>query len=380
MPIQTVEGKALLGWMPRDEAIKFLTKACLFEPQLSETEAVSVWDGYRRQVEALPERTCSLPQRLKIKLSERREIDRFINAMRRRQITNVSRVVKINPDCLVLHQFVLALHRCGIYLDTLKEKHERVKTCLGMFPENQLRQSWIRQDGQTTIVRLPHAEFECGPSRQGGLFIRERPRYITLVELGDRCMLWSGYHRSYAVLNHISQDATGSPAIFAVLMNPVVGDAGRFLGVDSLRPTVRDALRGKRPALVSDFFNNALCMNVTLRKQHPEFHIVPWSQLLQRDSRLGGRTCIETILGFGGGMAEPGLRHSTYNRANVPTHVPSVRIGLPPPKFVSFQRIATVMGMMYKCGIAICAVAIPQFHPTQVKWEARGLGRKPPEV
>jgi hypothetical protein len=172
----------------------------------------------------------------------------------------------------VVHQFVIALHRSRGYEGLLQEKRQRARTCLGLLPENKFDPSWLEQRGNTTVIKLPHAEFFLAQQPNGAIAVVERPRNMTTIELDGRMLLWSGYHRSHAVLSQINPEGSGSPAIFAALIFPT-GESEGFLGRDSLRPEVRDAARGERPPVFSDFFDEALCMTVNLRKQRPEFHV-----------------------------------------------------------------------------------------------------------
>jgi hypothetical protein len=59
----TLEAIALLGWMERDEVLEFLRKRCLFDPSLTEEQALAIWQPFRRRVEALPPRNIEPPRR-----------------------------------------------------------------------------------------------------------------------------------------------------------------------------------------------------------------------------------------------------------------------------------------------------------------------------
>jgi len=120
----------------------------------------------------------------------------------------------------------------------------------------------------TTIVDLPHGEFLVD-LRQGRLQLTEAARFISVADLGDRTLLWAGYHRAYAVASQTVPEGT----VRVLLATLIDGDADRFLGADSDRPEVRDMVRGDRPAFLADFFDANLCMSVNLRKQRPELHV-----------------------------------------------------------------------------------------------------------
>jgi hypothetical protein len=109
------------------------------------------------------------------------------------------------------------------------------------------------------------------------LQLTEAARFISIADLGDRTLLWAGYHRAYAVASQTVPEGT----VRVLLATLIAGDADRFLGPDSDRPEVRDMVRGERPALLADFFNVDLCMDVNLRKQRPELHVRPLSATTQ---------------------------------------------------------------------------------------------------
>jgi hypothetical protein len=264
---KTVPGKVLLGWMPRTEAIKVLTKLCVFEEPLAEGQASGVWEEYRDKVAKLPVRTCCQPASHAMSFAEKFEIKRFLKMVRRRNGQNVVRVTKIEPHCLVVHQLQIALHRAEMHATSLGSAKLRARTCLGFGLEEPVGRP--RVVSGTTILELPHGEFFVTFQPGGRLQLTEAARFISIADLGDRTLLWAGYHRAYAVASQTVPEGT----VRVLLATLIEGDADRFLGPDSDRPEVRDMVRGERPALFSDFFDSNLCMAANLRKQHPQLHV-----------------------------------------------------------------------------------------------------------
>ena len=93
------------------------------------------------------------------------------------------------------------------------------------------------------------------------------------VEAGQRLLLWSGYHRTYAVLSQMSPDAQGVAPLLILMKGADLPT--RFLGSASERPMVRDLVFSDRPPVFADFLNDDLCIEVDLLKQRMEVHIEP---------------------------------------------------------------------------------------------------------
>lgn len=208
MPIKTVEGKVLLGWMPREEALWALTKVCIFDQPLTEDEAVKKWEEYRDKVRCLKKRECAIPERNKINLADKQEIRRLYKLTENRSDRPYIRtIIKVKPEGLVVHQFILNTDRATSHAQRIQTRKHLAKMCLGM-GEGPCSVTRI-QRGDTLIFRLPHFEFVTQPLPNGQIGIAERARYISVVELHDRTLLWGGYHRTYACMIHTAPDEVG---------------------------------------------------------------------------------------------------------------------------------------------------------------------------
>src|SRR5438309_8090538 len=102
---RTLNGIALLGWMDRNQAVIFLRNDCVFDHQLTEQEAETLWLGYHQRVEALPEREALAPQPVNLAPSEQAHAARFMAFMRQIGNRDIQRVVKVDPFQLVAHQY-----------------------------------------------------------------------------------------------------------------------------------------------------------------------------------------------------------------------------------------------------------------------------------
>jgi len=264
---RTVDGKLLLGWMPQSEAVKTLTQLCVFDEPITEPEAVGRWETYRDKVALLPERKCSHPKSYQRILAENLEITKFIKAAKKRKADNIVRVVKIDPLDLVVHQFQVVLDRATKYAAEMKGARERTRICLGIGLQQGV--SGVRMGAGATIIDVPHCEFGINFQPNNQFQLVEMARFISVADLGERTLLWAGYHRAYAVASQIVPGGT----VRSLLATLVINDPERFLSADSDRPEVRDTVRGVRPAIFRDFFDDNLCMRVPLRKLRVELHI-----------------------------------------------------------------------------------------------------------
>ena len=221
---QLVRGKLLLGWMPRDEAMKTLLKFCVFSSPITEREAEHLWMEYRGKVAALLPRKCALPANAGMSLAEKLKIKKFMKEVRRKGGTNVRRVLKIDAMALVVHQHQIILDRAEAYRAAMKSESEKARLCLGLGLEAAV--SRVRNEAGVVIIELPHAEFGCRIHRNGQIELQEAARFISVADLSDRMMLWAGYHRTYDVASQASPDATER----VLLVTLIDGDADRFLG------------------------------------------------------------------------------------------------------------------------------------------------------
>ena len=86
-----------------------------------------------------------------------------------------------------------------------------------------------------------------------GFGIQEFMKNATVNRFDGRLWLWSGYHRSYARIANMAPDA-----IDRSLLVVRTTDGDFLVASNSPNQGLRDMLRGRRPALFRDFFDERL--------------------------------------------------------------------------------------------------------------------------
>jgi hypothetical protein len=268
---KTVKAKYLLGWMNQHEAVDALN-ACIFNPPLMNKKAIALWKQYRDKVAALPPRNARATTSLALTGDEKAAIAAHENSVKGGpQGQFFSSVMKVEPENLVIRQFHVITERAEQYAQSMGTDATRINHCLGIGLDFKGTLPPARINGRNQIaIDLPHAEFVPIPVPNGFTF-KERDRYVTGALLPDgRSMLWSGYHRAYAIL--VLRQAGGVAAGAAPLLTVMTGmpDVQAFFNEPTL---VRDSVFGDRPALLRDFFDEDLFISVNLRKKRAEGRI-----------------------------------------------------------------------------------------------------------
>lgn len=245
---------------------------CVFNPVLSREEKLALWRQYRNRVAALPQEYTPL-QTTRLSLQEQSSVKTLLNKFKGMPIRKlITRAVKFaNPGQLIARQFFVIVGQADSHGAAMTTKTQRINRCLGVGLDERHKIQQIQQ-GTTTILRLPHFEFEV-KARPGGFDINEMGRFLSVVEHKGRYVLWGGYHRTHALVSQMTPEAEGEAPLF-ILMNGVE-EAEGFFADTSLRPEVRDSLFAARPPIFSDFLDDNLCMLVDLIKQRMEVHIEP---------------------------------------------------------------------------------------------------------
>jgi hypothetical protein len=63
-------GRALLGWMGREQAVKFLMEDCLFSPPLTLAAAEEIWESRKAIVDDLPPEEPSAARKLPLSAAD----------------------------------------------------------------------------------------------------------------------------------------------------------------------------------------------------------------------------------------------------------------------------------------------------------------------
>lgn len=281
---QVLEGRVLLGWMKRDDAVRFLRTACWFEPQITDAEAEALWRPYRDRCESLPERPAPAPQRLPLNHQEQRHAELFLAALARQGPHTIDDVIKIDLSHLVVHQLYVTVSRSNdVYRNRVNTTNGWLHQALPLTPRPAATFTWnlrVSPNGLNTEVDfdLPHAEFVFAPDPTGQFYsVQQYQNYISVLRGSgsntERMLLKAGYHRSYARALSMLPTATVPSAVVALDRNTFglpqnqPAAAGLTVATAGLWPN------GRRPALFADFFDDALAMRVNLRRKRYQLQV-----------------------------------------------------------------------------------------------------------
>jgi hypothetical protein len=272
MPLEAI---ALLGWMERDEALDFLRNTCVFDPALTEEQALALWEPYRQRVEALPARDIHSPHRKRLKPEESNWERQFLQSMRQKGV-RVRSVIKVNIHELVVHQKRILVERSARYAAQLTDQNAWNRMALPVDVERfdvpvnmRVFKGGLKLEAD---IDVPDSEWLFQPIQclNGEMHFKPGPafRFVTATELeNDRLLLWSGYHRSYAWATNAEPDGTECPTLVALTENTV---APPIVGIET--PFDR-LVRGLRPPVFADFFDERFFMHVRLPKKKFQMQI-----------------------------------------------------------------------------------------------------------
>lgn len=264
---QTVTSKVLLGFMDEEEALATLTREMV--PPISTTAALALWLEHKKKRDKVKDRDCSHPPAIPLTEEEKDWATKHLHTHRGNN--TVLDVVKVDARRLLAHQFSLTVDVSDGYKQKMNDPTERIKICLGIGLKYQGRIPKAKKVNGILRKRIPH--FEYKPYRfttDDDLLVQEQERFISVMSVGDRKLLWAGYHRTHSLVACSKPDETD-----CLLLGTLVADDTGFLGINSTLPHKRSVVRGSAPALICDFFDPDLCMTVTLRKRRFEIHADP---------------------------------------------------------------------------------------------------------
>jgi hypothetical protein len=260
MAVKTIEARVLLGWMPQDQAIRYLREECYFDPDISAKAAEELWQTYKAIVDGLPPRTPADPHRFPLSQSEKISVNQF-----RRMYNfdpNIADVIKLDPMGLLVHQLYVVTEISDGYAESVKGDGW-INMALLARRQSQFR--WRIEAGKI-IYEFPHGEFMMsGPQAPDGhLNIMEGGRLANAAQLEGRMLLGTGYHRTFAYSRSAmnAPDGIGKAVVFPLLRNLPFPDSPAMPNHG-----LRAMLLGARPPFFADFFDNRLFMPVMLRKK-----------------------------------------------------------------------------------------------------------------
>jgi hypothetical protein len=152
----------------------------------------------------------------------------------------------------------------------MQDDGTRINHCLGngLGFNGQLTPRLINR--KIVAIDLPHFEFTLLPvgivNGQIQCQAMEWDRHISAFSVNEsRMVLWGGYHRVHALLCQLAGEAAGGAPLITVMTG--MPDVVKFLAEPSF---VRDTVLGDRPALLRDFLDEELFIEVNLRKRRAQ--------------------------------------------------------------------------------------------------------------
>jgi hypothetical protein len=273
----TLDGVLLVGWMERDQAVAFLRNDCHFDPSLTDAELEALWQPYRTRVEQLPDRPPTMPQTFSLSAEEQRHAVAFLAFLRQAGNTDVQNVVKVDLRQVAVHQLYVVTERSEGYKLRCSNPAAWLSECL---PTSAPQPAPVRLTYRAQALSseadfdVPHGEWVFGPTSDPskGLMPQQAARHITMMRSSNnRMLLWSGYHRSYALVLSIPPTANVWPAFAAfssMMISPPTGQGGV-----TPQGAADFTIFGRRPPLFADFFDTNLCMAVQLRKKRYQLQV-----------------------------------------------------------------------------------------------------------
>src|SRR5580692_6722249 len=178
-------GRALLGWMDREQAVKFLMEDCLFSSPLTLRCAEEIWEARKAIVENLREEPFTT-RKLSLSAADLKAARRFRS--RHPGAESVVDFVKLNPMDLVVHQLWVSTAIADGYRDRVAPD-KWLQTAL-LDPPSSSRLKWRREEN-VIVFDVPHYEFFlAGPSQPDAqMRVAEVDSFITVAFHADRALL-----------------------------------------------------------------------------------------------------------------------------------------------------------------------------------------------
>lgn len=265
---RTVKARLLLGWMSRKEAVSLLKNCYIDNKPLTDRKAFKLWKHYREKVDNLEPRNCAALEELPLTEAECQAAQTHLAnlANLQPQVALNQRVIKVHPANLILRQFHVVTERSETYGQSIVDEQTRINHCfgIGLNFTGQLTSRLLNQ--RFMVVDLPHFEYTIQFNPQKGIIALEWTRYISVFRAAPtRTVLWGGYHRTYALLCQLGGDGCGGAPLFTTVTG--MAEVNAFMVQPSF---ARDAVLGDRPALLRDFLDDELFIEVNLRKRRAQ--------------------------------------------------------------------------------------------------------------
>ncbi len=273
-PGTSYRGIALVGWMERDYAVRFLTEECAFDPPLSPAAAESLWQDYRGRAAALPARDGSPPARMPLTPIEREHVQKFLQFLGSVGAPRLE-VIKIDPLQLVVAQSHIATDIAENYRLRYRTDAEWMEGTLPTSSKTpEVNVKFTRRNLDTGLeIDLPHAEFIFGVHPHGGFGPKEFLSHVSVINSENRMFLGKGYHRLYARVSTALATVHNRSVLVALDPTPIVPPSRDAPGPAGNKEEPAFDIFGSRPALFTDFFTDGLFMKVNLRKKRYQLQV-----------------------------------------------------------------------------------------------------------
>lgn len=288
-PAATLTGVALLGWMEKEQAVRFLSEDCIFDTPLARGAAEEMWAEAHHRAAALPERSATAPADMALTVSEEEHASRFLERMAAIGIPGL-KVIKVDPMQLVIAQYHVALDRAAAYFAHSQSDVAWAATALPLSSTTPpLEMKFTRRNCDTDIsIDLPHSEFifgvnlasahidgtspEPGANHQGTFGPKELLGHISAMRVGNRLLLGKGYHRIYARI--AATEAKYPERLSLLALDPgTIAPADQTESANSEIKAPGLHVFGVRPALFADFFTEGLATPVRLRRKRYQLQV-----------------------------------------------------------------------------------------------------------
>lgn len=255
--------RALIGWMDREQALKFLLEDCLFSPSLTLGDAEEIWASRKAIVQGLPAGEPDPQRKLPLSAADLKAARKFRS--RHPEAQYVVDFVKLNPMDLVVHQLWVSTAIADRYRDRVTPD-KWLQTALLDPPLNPRLKAW--REGNTILFDLPHGEFFLAGPLQTSEQIRvsEADAFVTVALHANRALLLRGYHRSFACAQFCLEAANAPHGV-------LFGVSNQLASMGSDADEVRRMMEAPRPPRMADWFDNRLSLPVTLRRQRYRMRI-----------------------------------------------------------------------------------------------------------
>jgi hypothetical protein len=263
-----LNGIALLGWMDREQAIRYLREDCFFDPQITEEGAEALWRRYKDTVDGMPERLVEPIEKLPLSIQDCRDAESFKEKYRGDQ--NVVDVIRVDPMKLVIHHLSITTEQADYYATRLRGRGW-VENCL--FGDRPPASIGIRATPEIVHVDLPHPEFlfSLNPPGPWQFGIQQGGCLVTASHLETRLILHTGFHRTFAFCRSARNEPEAiSRSVLIVLTRNIPYEISPACPKQGLR----EKLLGARPPMVSDYFDDRFFIPVKLRKKRYELQLI----------------------------------------------------------------------------------------------------------